>query len=251
VAPGPNHWGALALLACACSRTDLGADPPLAEGAFVYVHGVELARFDGPGRLSRLWMTMTSLDDGRGTPSILRIYVDDDPNPAVEGPLSTMLDGSAGPMFAPPFGAGSSHYLAWYYPLAFRRRLVVAMDYLANENRHYYQVDAVLGEPGTDVTRGGASLDRARATLDAVSGGPVSAPHVFHDGTPFTLHPGEEAILVDTPGPGMLEDLRLGIARPELKPGGASSRRQARAGGRALAAGTCSATRSISRACST
>jgi hypothetical protein len=96
--------------------------------AETYVTGAVLARFHGEGRLVRVWLGMSSILHELADAERLRIYVDDDPTPRIDQPLSAALAGSAGPIFAPPFGAGSPRRLAWYYAIGFRSKLIVALD---------------------------------------------------------------------------------------------------------------------------
>lgn len=109
-----------------------------------YVQGVVLGRFEGAGAMVRMWLGMLSLLSAPADDEILRIYVDDEPVPRLETPLAAAMDGSAGEIFAPPFGAGSSKRLAWYYPVAFQRRLIVALDGLGDNDFYYYQCDAAF-----------------------------------------------------------------------------------------------------------
>jgi DUF2961 family protein len=134
---------------CAGSGTEIPASP----APFVFeleacpepwVRGVVLSRFEGSGRLARLWLTADSIRTAPADDEVLRIYVDDRQTPLVEAPLAAVLDGSAGEMFAPPFGAGSTRRLAWYYPVAFGSRLVVALDGLGARDLYFHQTDVVL-----------------------------------------------------------------------------------------------------------
>jgi hypothetical protein len=108
-----------------------------------YVQGVVLARFEGPGRHVRTWLGMASLMFAPADNEVLRIYVDGDPTPRVEAPLAAVLDGSAGEMFAPPFGAGSPRRLAWYYPIAFQEKLIIALDRLGAFDEYFFHSDVV------------------------------------------------------------------------------------------------------------
>jgi Protein of unknown function (DUF2961) len=65
-------------------------------------------------------------------------------------PLAEALDGRAGEIFAPPFGAGSASRLAWYYPVSFRQKLIVAVDRIADYEAVYYHCDVVSDDPSSD-----------------------------------------------------------------------------------------------------
>ncbi|MFO0547824.1 MAG: DUF2961 domain-containing protein [Polyangiaceae bacterium] len=105
--------------------------------------GLVMARFEGSGRLARLWLTSLSLRERPPDDETLRVYVDDDTSPRIEAPLSEVLSGGE-EIFAPPFGAGSPHYVAWYYPVVFSKRLVLALDGTGYDDLYFCQVDAVL-----------------------------------------------------------------------------------------------------------
>lgn len=136
-----------------CASTDASIGPHQATPLFFdepscesYVKGVVLARFTGSGRMVRMWLGMLSLAGPPTDEEQLRIYVDDAPTPRLDMPLSAALGGSAGPELAPPFGAGSPRRLAWYFPVAFEHKLMVALDHVGNLDATYYQCDVVRGE---------------------------------------------------------------------------------------------------------
>ncbi|HKP62713.1 MAG TPA: DUF2961 domain-containing protein [Polyangiales bacterium] len=115
----------------------------LAECPEDYVHGVVLSRFEGSGRMVRMWLGMQSLLFAPADDEVLRIYVDDDPQPHVDVPLIQALDGRAGEIFAPPFGAGSQSRLSWYYPVSFQKKLIVALDRMGEYDNYFYHCDYV------------------------------------------------------------------------------------------------------------
>ena len=123
-----------------------------------YVHGAVLGRFEGAGRMVRMWLGMQSLIFDRADEEVLRIYVDDDPVPRVDVLLRDALDGSAGDVFAPPFGAGSPRRMAWYYPVAFQRKLIVALDKLGEYDNYFYHCDVALDTETQPVAHGGERL---------------------------------------------------------------------------------------------
>jgi hypothetical protein len=109
-----------------------------------YLRGAVLSRFEGSGRMVRLFLTQASLQSGPPDNEVLRIYVDDERAPRVEVPLAQALDGSASEMFAPPFGAGLYEHLAWYYPVVFATKLIVTLDNLGASDYYYHQTDVIL-----------------------------------------------------------------------------------------------------------
>jgi hypothetical protein len=110
---------------------------------------------------------MASLLFGPADEEVLRIYVDDEPEPLIEERLADVLDGSAGEIFAPPFGAGSSRRMAWYYPLAFQKKLIVAIDKLGEFDEYFYHCDVVHEEAAFDEPATPAQRTRAFAQLAA------------------------------------------------------------------------------------
>src|SRR6185503_2556831 len=93
----------------------------------------------GPGAIVRIWTATPT-----GT---LRIYVDDDPTPALEAPMGPLLSGALSP-FEPPFGQVTSMGHTLYFPLPYRRHCVVTLDSIISMDpfsgrpvdRVYYQI---------------------------------------------------------------------------------------------------------------
>ena len=176
-----------------------------------YVRGVVLSRFEGGGRLVRIWMTAGSF---RGAPpdrEVLRIYVDDEPAPRVDVPVARALDGTAGEMFAPPWGAGSTRRMAWYYPVAFRSKLIVALDHLAGRDQYFHQTDVVLDQPRQAAAQRLAERDDALRVLkrDIPAAGTPRRSRV-------ELAPGASAVVHELAGPATIVKLRLRIDREAL-----------------------------------
>jgi hypothetical protein len=133
-----------------------------------YVRGLVLARFQGSGRLARLWMTTSNVFNLFNRDELLRIYTDDRPEPLIQVPLVDAMSGKAGELFAPPFGAGGRFYLAWYYPVVFSSKLIVAIDRIKLSESYYHQTDVVLDpKPAPRKPAPGrlALRDQAAATL--------------------------------------------------------------------------------------
>lgn len=121
-----------------------------------YARGVVLARFEGPGVMIRFWSTLLSI---RGRPpdrERFLVWVDDEPAPVIDVPLRALLDEPLDERFAPPFGAGAADRVAWYYPIAFATKLVVAYDGVGPLDLVYHQ---------TTVRRDDAPRRRADAPL--------------------------------------------------------------------------------------
>ncbi|MEY4576514.1 MAG: hypothetical protein RL701_1217 [Pseudomonadota bacterium] len=175
-----------------------------------YVHGAVLSRFEGSGRMVRMWLGMQSLMYGPADDEVLRIYVDDEPTPRVDVPLRAALDGTAGEVFAPPFGAGSPRRLAWYYPVAFKHKLIVALDKLGPLDNYFYHCDAVLeSEPSPALTtQRRPERDHAIRQLSAVYR-PVGNPGRLREPDKLTLPARRSANIVMEDGPATIYELRL------------------------------------------
>lgn len=178
-----------------------------------YVHGLVLARADGPGRLTRFALTMSSLRNGPGD-EILRLYVDDSPRPFIQVPLADALDGSAGEIFAPPFGRGSTENLAWYYPVSFKKRLVVALDRVGSLDLVYYQID-VAGNPAHAAAPAKRSSERDAA--EALLSG-TAWPKLDDLAPPasVTIAPGQTQPVATLSGPATIDEFSVTVARADL-----------------------------------
>jgi hypothetical protein len=176
-----------------------------------YVHGAVLSRFEGPGHLVRLWLGMRSLETAPADREVLRIYVDDEPRPRVDVPLVEALDGRAGEIFAPPFGAGSTSRLAWYYPVTFQKKLIVALDRLGENDFYYFHSDVVSDVPGKPAAsrERRPERDAAIAQLEAVFH-PSGTPAALSDAIEVKLAPGAVR-RVPLTGPGTLQELQVRV----------------------------------------
>ena len=180
-----------------------------------YVRGVVLARFAGPGRLVRIWIGMSSILYGEADAERLRIYVDDDPVARVDQQLSAALAGSGDPIFAPPFGLGSPRRLAWYYPIGFRSKLVVALDGI-DYDAIFHHVDVVHDDEIELMPRGAEEVElvqRARQQLLA-SDDPAGTKQPLADETSLALQPGE-AREVELHGPATIHAFEVTLRAAE------------------------------------
>jgi hypothetical protein len=82
--------------------------------------------------------------------------------------------GSGAEIFAPPFGAGSSRYVAWYYPLVFSKKLIITLDRTGGDDLYFHQTDVVLDETPRERTPAPARLSRRDEARDRLRAG-VSA----------------------------------------------------------------------------
>lgn len=191
-------------------------EPSCAEA---YAKGVVLARFSGSGRLARLWMTASSLRHGFvADEEILRIWIDDDPVPAVEEPLAAIMDGTAGEMFAPPFGVGPADRLVWHYPVVFAKKLVISLDNLGPLEYYYHQEDVVLDATPKDrhaATHRLPARDAAAATLSKTAEG-LLASEPLQPEQGITLAPGETKTIAELTGPATIGALGIRVPTATL-----------------------------------
>ncbi|HKU43889.1 MAG TPA: DUF2961 domain-containing protein, partial [Polyangiales bacterium] len=178
-----------------------------------YVRGAVLARFEGGGRVVRSWITRQAAAPLRASGrEVLRIYVDDAAEPAIEVPLAAAMDGSADEIFAPPFGAGSPQHLAWYYPLAFERKLIVALDRLGELTSYSHELDAVL-EAGTAAPPARERLperDEAVRQLRRVFTPAAGDQAALLPAQSINLAPGQTQA-VELTGPATIHELRVRV----------------------------------------
>jgi hypothetical protein len=181
-----------------------------------YLRGVLLARFEGSGRMTRLWMTGDALvtKSAAFSDEMLRIYVDDNPRALVQLPAQQVLTGAAGEIFTTPFGATSKSFIAWHYPIAFSHKLAVVLDHLRGQ--YYYQIDAVLdalAQRRVVPRQRLGQRDAAHALLAGTS--PSAAAAITLHSEQLTLGAGEQrAVALD--GPATIEELRLRVAKDQL-----------------------------------
>lgn len=109
-----------------------------------YVQGAVMARVEGSGRFVRFWMTVGSAVLNLVDNEVLRVYVDDKPTPLIQVSLKEVFTGKAGEIFAAPFGAEDTTYIAWYYPIVFNSKFILAVDQLGPSDLYYHQTDVVL-----------------------------------------------------------------------------------------------------------
>jgi hypothetical protein len=173
--------------------------------------GFVLARFEGSGVMTRVWMTSSGLLGGE----VLRVYVDGATDPAIEVRLRDAWTGAAGEIFAPPFGAGSESHLAWHYPVVFSSKLVVAIDLLEPLNAYYHQVSAVLdATPRSRVAPPSASPMRERARRALVDM-PDRGAELSSSG-PTVVDAGMSLGLADVDGPATIRAFVLTVPTAAL-----------------------------------
>jgi D-arabinan exo alpha-(1,3)/(1,5)-arabinofuranosidase (non-reducing end) len=110
----------------------------------------ELADIDGPGAIQQIWMTPT----GHWRHSILRIYWDDQEQPAVECPVGDFFAcgwNEFAPVVSQAVCVNPGSAFNCYWEMPFRQRCRMTMTNIgAEEMRLYYQVNYTLTEVPED-----------------------------------------------------------------------------------------------------
>ena len=200
-----------------------GADPASGTEPFVvdlphcpdsHVRGWVLSRFEGSGRLSRLWLTAASIRRRPADREVLRIYVDDEQVPVLQVPLSEAIDGSAGEIFSTPFGAGSRRRLAWHYPVVFASRLVIALDHLDPKDLYFHQTSVVLDRHAQPRRRAEQRLESRRRAMDVLAGRVLPAGDARVQR--LSLPPGEARTALELTGPATIVSASVRLAHADL-----------------------------------
>lgn len=171
---------------------------------------------EGPGCITRIW----TADPQKGT---VRFFIDGNPTPAIEMPFEQLFH--ALPLTHGVGGEGEEHsnrskteHLAMgyttYCPIPFQTRCKVTIE--PEDDYLYYHINAHLYPPGTVVDPFEVSawlsderVASAKDILDRWAGG---KPLVNMSGTTlgaYELTPGQEAVLLDTKGAGVVRGIRL------------------------------------------
>ncbi|MBI2388358.1 MAG: DUF2961 domain-containing protein [Deltaproteobacteria bacterium] len=204
-----NNW------ICAAPDAELGKG--LAPHAFdqptcaePWVKGAVAARFTGSGTMVRFWMTTLAMRLSPADDEVLRVYVDDEREPLVEAKVSAIADGSAGEMFAPPFGAGTFRWVSWRYPVVFGSKLIVTIDQLGILDNVYHQTDVVLDATPRLRKRASARLAGRDAANAALLAPPVGTDALLDERR--TIANGE-TVTLGIDGPATIDALT--VERPE------------------------------------
>ena len=125
-----------------------------------------LADIHGSGAIQHIWLTPT----GSWRNQVLRMWWDDDPQPAVECPLGDFFGlgwGEYAPLssLAVCVNPGSAFNCYWEMPFTSRARITLTND-SAKEHRLYYQVDYALCDVPADAARFCAQFRRVNPLPD-------------------------------------------------------------------------------------
>ena len=178
-----------------------------------YVKGFVGARVEGSGRLARLWATGADATSAPLEDAIVRIYVDDEPEPCIE---LTLADAKMPPatldIFAVPFGENTDNNLAWYYPVVFSKKLIFSIDNIPHDFT-WYQADFVVDEQPTQHQRAPGRLparDEAKALLGSV-GAPVPQATPLVPDTAVTLPTDVPITVANLTGPSVVHSFRVRV----------------------------------------
>ena len=110
----------------------------------------QLADIQGPGQIEQMWMTPT----GVWRWSILRIYWDDQPHPAVECPVGDFFAcgwGEFAPVSSLAVCVNPGSAFNCYWPMPFKRRCRITLENIASEPMTlYYQINYALSDVPDD-----------------------------------------------------------------------------------------------------
>jgi len=174
-----------------------------------YVEGLVLSRFEGSGRLARLWLTAASIRRVAPDAELIRVYIDDEQSPRIQAPLAEMLAGKS-ELFGPPFGAQSERYLAWYYPVVFGKKLIISIDKTGADDLYFHQTDVVLDASPVGRKAAPARLakrDEARS---------IALPAAESERQSEMRLVGGEAQTIEIEGPATIVNAKLRVEREEL-----------------------------------
>lgn len=160
----------------------------------------------GPGAIVRIWSANPA-----GT---LRVYLDDEPEPVLQGPMADML--APGGLAPEPLAGIRSRGYNLYLPIPYARRCVVTSD----APGFYYQINYRTYAPETAVRSfSTAQLERRRSTLAAIGARLDASPSGQRAGRVVTVDraiaPGASVEIDRAPGPGAIAEIVLRAAGPD------------------------------------
>lgn len=188
----------------------------------------------GPGAIVRFWATWRGLPGRAFSNGTLRIYLDGEDEPAIEGPIQEVLDG--GLLAGPPLSqsvAESCEYAKrghnLYLPIPYRQHCKVTYSTDAFMDRGaykgealYYQINYRSYEPGTNVESFSMkALSRAEPILAVVQSelADASRPEVHElqsQSWHGTLAPGDTRQVASLSGPAAIRCLRVKLRAANL-----------------------------------
>lgn len=190
---------------------------------------------DGPGALVRIWMTWHGPGGGEFSNGTLRVYIDGEEKPAVEGPASKVID--QGLLAEPPLSQGVSPQTEYkqrghnlYLPIPYSKHCKVtystdvAVDQGARTGEAlYYQIN--YRTYTDDVNVESFSMERlkaAKATVDEVNKKLAEGTRDASDSWKVEqqdgeIAPGEKGDPLTISGPRAIRSLRLKLSADDLE----------------------------------
>ncbi|MGB3117402.1 MAG: hypothetical protein WBE58_01165, partial [Verrucomicrobiales bacterium] len=166
-----------------------------------------LMEHEGPGVLTRIWTPFfyQSMKDGKGTD--IRIYIDGEATPRVQGNMIELLTGKG--MVKPPFAQTTVRAGVLYLPIPFQKSCKITRE----GNSFFYIVNYRAYAPGTQVESFSPDLLAREAGLLEKTGKELLQPTAFAEGTSLGLNrqmsAGETAVLELPAGPGAIRNLEF------------------------------------------
>lgn len=165
-----------------------------------------MADMAGPGCIVRIWSANPM--------GILKIYLDGNEKPALEGDFLRLTTGKIEP-FAEPIVGRRSEGANIYLPIPYQKHCKVVVDQIKEPQRLYYHVNYWTYKPDTKVPTW--SPDLLKQNMDTykkvcrVLGNPVEGPANLPKaaGKTFTMNPGDKVELNGQPGPGAIRVLKV------------------------------------------
>lgn len=169
----------------------------------------------GPGAVTRIWMTMGSGVSLPLDPTIrIRVYVDQDPTPVVDLPLPDLFNGKHSPFLPPLVGdrlvSSGGNYS--YVPIPYRQGCRITLRG-ADDARIWFQINStrLVNADGVTSFTGNEDLTSWSHFLDAMGSDPWPKDENAEITTgSVQLSPGQEHLIYDHQGEGLMSGLRLG-----------------------------------------
>lgn len=167
-----------------------------------------MADYQGKGMITRIWSANPGLDH-------FRIYLDGTSQPVVDEPGETLLSGR-GAIFKQPFAGKRAMGYVLLFPIPFAQSCKVTL-FTSSEKKpsRYYHIDIVNFPAGTEVqTFQSSDLQTFRAKIDSVASALTARSHAPAPGAQetridLTLGSGEEKVLAELTGPGVVKQVAL------------------------------------------
>ncbi len=181
-----------------------------------------MADYNGPGVIVRIW----SANAGKG---IWRIYLDDNPEPVIEGVGRRLLGGKVKP-FGPAFAQRRNLGFNMIFPIPFQKSCKVTLSPPGNKPEpqklgRYYHINIRAYPEGTPVeTFQPKMLEdlafKIKDVAEKLTSPSISAPkEAIEKSFSLTVSPGEERVFGEFSGPAAIYGLEIDLNDPGGKSG--------------------------------